>query len=34
MIVRDLMDAEIIRKEGKGWVVIDRDFGNELLLKI
>jgi hypothetical protein len=34
MIVRDLMDAKIIRKEGKGWVVIDRDFGNELLLKI
>ena len=34
MIVRDLMDAKIIRKEGKGWVVIDRDLGNELLLKI
>jgi hypothetical protein len=34
MIVRDLLDAKIIRKEGKGWVVVDQGFGDELLLKI
>jgi hypothetical protein len=28
------LDAKIIRKEGKGWVVVDQGFGDELLGKV
>ena len=34
MIVKDLIDAQIIGKQDKGWVVTERDLGSKMILKI
>lgn len=34
MIVKDLTDAQIISKQDKGWVVLDRELGSKLILKV
>jgi hypothetical protein len=33
MIIRDLIDAQIIVKHEKGWVVKDRALAEELIIK-
>jgi hypothetical protein len=34
MIIKDLTDAQIIGKQDKGWVVLDRELGAKLILKV